>query len=83
MLKEDMREILNDAIKAVLPENAVKEALNNPAFTSRRGKGKLVVASIGKAAWRMAKAASDILGSGITGAVVTKYDHSMGDITGL
>ena len=83
MLKEDMREILNDAIKAVLPENAVKEALNNPAFTSRRGKGRLIVASIGKAAWRMAKAASDILGSGITGAVVTKYDHSMGDITGL
>ena len=78
-----MREILDGAIKAVLPENAVKEALNNPAFTSRKGKGKLIVCSIGKAAWRMAKAASDILGSGITGAVVTKYDHSMGDIAGL
>lgn len=83
MLRDDMREILDGAIKAVLPENAVKEALNNPAFTSRKGKGKLIVASIGKAAWRMAKAASDILGSGITGAVVTKYEHSMGDITGL
>ena len=83
MLKEDMRSILDGAIKAVLPENAVKEALNNPAFTSRKGKGRLIVASIGKAAWRMAKAASDILGSGITGAVVTKYDHSMGEITGL
>ncbi|MBQ3457238.1 MAG: glycerate kinase [Synergistaceae bacterium] len=83
MLKEDMRSILDGAIKAVLPENAVKEALNNPAFTSRKGKGRLIVASIGKAAWRMAKAASDILGSGITGAVVTKYDHSMGEIAGL
>ena len=83
MLKDDMREILDGAIKAVLPENAVKEALSNPAFTSRKGKGKLIVCSIGKAAWRMAKAASDILGSGITGAVVTKYDHSMGDIAGL
>ena len=31
----------------------------------------------------MAKAASDILGAGISGAVVTKYDHSMGDIQGL
>ena len=82
-LKDDMRSILDGAIKAVLPENAVKEALNNPAFTSRKGKGRLIVASIGKAAWRMAKAASDILGSSITGAVVTKYDHSMGEIAGL
>ena len=82
-LKQDMREIIDSAIKAVLPESAVKEALNNPAFTSRKGKGKIIVASIGKAAWRMAKAASDILGTGISGAVVTKYDHSMGDIPGL
>ena len=82
-MKQDMREILDGAIKAVLPENAVKEALNNPAFTSRKNKGRLIVASIGKAAWRMAKAASDILGSDITGAVVTKYDHSMGEIKGL
>ncbi len=41
------------------------------------------MASIGKAAWRMAKAAADILGSGISGAVVTKYEHSMGEIAGL
>ena len=82
-LMQDMRAIIDDAIKAVLPESAVREALNNPAFTSRRGKGRIIVASIGKAAWRMAKAASDILGKDITGAVVTKYDHSMGDIPGL
>ena len=83
MLKDDMRSIIDGAIKAVLPENAVKEALKHPAFTSRQGKGRLIVASIGKAAWRMAKAASDILGKNITGAVVTKYDHSMGEIHGL
>ena len=82
-MHQDMRDIISRAIDAVLPENAVKEALNNPAFTSRKGKGRMVVCSIGKAAWRMAKAASDILGSGISGAVVTKYDHSMGDIPGL
>ena len=82
-LTQDMRAIIDDAINAVLPESAVREALNNPAFTSRKGKGKIIVASIGKAAWRMAKAASDILGKGITGTVVTKYDHSMGDIQGL
>ena len=82
-LKEDMHDIISRSINAVLPENAVKEALNNPAFTSRKSKGRIIVASIGKAAWRMAKAASDILGTVITGAVVTKYDHSMGDIHGL
>ncbi len=82
-LKQDMKEIIDRSIEAVLPENAVKEALNNPAFTSRRGRGRVIVASIGKAAWRMAKAAGDILGSGISGAVVTKYEHSMGDIAGL
>ncbi len=82
-LMQDMRTIIDDAIKAVLPESAVREALNNPAFTSRKDKGKIIVASIGKAAWRMAKAAADILGSGISGAVVTKYEHSMGEIAGL
>ena len=82
-LKEDMRGIIDSAIKAVLPESAVKEALGRADFQARKGKGRLVVASIGKAAWRMAKAASDILGSEISGAVVTKYEHSMGDIKGL
>ncbi|MBR0253805.1 MAG: DUF4147 domain-containing protein, partial [Synergistaceae bacterium] len=82
-LKKDMREIIDGAIKAVLPESAVKEALNDERFLSRKNKGRVIVASIGKAAWRMAKAASDILGSEISGAVVTKYDHSMGEIKGL
>ena len=82
-LKQDMREIIDGAIKSVLPESAVKEALNRADFQSRRGKGRLIVASIGKAAWRMAKAAGDILGSEISGAVVTKYEHSMGEIKGL
>ena len=82
-LKQDMHDIIKLSIDAVLPENAVKEALNNPAFTTRKNKGRIIAASIGKAAWRMAKAASDILGTGITGAVVTKYEHSMGDIQGL
>ncbi len=82
-LKLDMREIIDKAIKAVLPESAVKEALSRKDFQERRSKGRIIVASIGKAAWRMAKAAADILGSDITGAVVTKYEHSMGAIHGL
>jgi len=83
-LKQDMLEIIDNSIKAVLPESAVKEALKRPDFQARLGKGRLVVASIGKAAWRMAKAASDILENlNPSGAVVTKYEHSMGDIKGL
>ena len=82
-LNQDMHEIINSAIKAVLPESAVKEALQREDFQARLSKGRLIVASIGKAAWRMAKAASDILGAKISGAVITKYDHSMGDIPGL
>ena len=82
-LREDMLEIIDEAIKSVLPEETVKEALKLKYFIERRKKGRVIVAAIGKAAWRMAKAASDILGSGIKGAVVTKYEHSMGDISGL
>ena len=82
-LKQDMRGIIDGSIKAVLPEAAVKEALKREDFLARKQRGRLIVASIGKAAWRMAKAASDILGAGITGAVVTKYEHSMGEIKGL
>ena len=82
-IKEDMRGIIDSAIKAVLPESAVKEALSRSDFQARKGKGRLIVASIGKAAWRMAKAAGDILDSEISGAVVTKYEHSMGEIKGL
>ena len=82
-LNQDIHEIINNAIKAVLPESAVKEALKRSDFQERLKKGRLIVASIGKAAWRMARAASDILGSQISGTVITKYSHSMGKISGL
>ncbi len=82
-IKQDALDIINGAIKCVLPEEAVKEALKRDDFISRRKKGRVIVAAIGKAAWRMAKAASEILGSEISSAVVTKYEHSMGDIKGL
>ncbi len=85
-LKKDALDIINGAIKSVLPEEAVKEALKREDFISRTKKGRVIVTSIGKAAWRMAKAASEILGENsikISGAVVTKYEHSMGEIKGL
>ena len=86
-IKQDMLDIIDNSIKAVLPEAAVKEALKRSDFQARKNNGgKLIIASIGKAAWRMAKAASDILGYETfcyAGAVVTKYEHSMGEIKGL
>ena len=82
-VKQDAMDIINGAIKSVLPEEAVKEALKREDFISRTKHGRVIVTAIGKAAWRMAKAASEILGTGISGAVVTKYEHSMGEIKGL
>ena len=84
-LKEDARNIVEAAIRRVLPENAVKAALESAGFASCRGRGgKLIIAAIGKAAWRMAKAAVDVLkGEFDGGVVITKYGHSSGPIEGL
>lgn len=83
-LRRDAMHIVQEAIGRVLPENAVREALASREFSTRRGRGRIVVAAIGKAAWRMARAAADFLGPELAGgAVVTKYGHSMGPIAGL
>lgn len=71
--------IINAAIKAVLPDEAVKRALDGQTF-----KGKVVLISIGKAAWQMAKAAVDTLGAHVSsGVVVTKYDHVKEQLPGI
>lgn len=76
-LRNDAQEIIDSAIMAALPDTAVKKALEGEDFS----KGKLILVSIGKAAWSMAKAASDILGEQIDdGIVITKYEHSMGNL---
>lgn len=78
-LRQDAFTIVNQVIEAVLPEVAVKkqlQALNLP--------GQVTVIAIGKAAWRMASAAKAELGKQIRqGVVITKYEHSLGDIPGL
>ena len=82
-LRADAEQIIKSSIDAVLPEAAVKEALKDERFLARKALGgKIILAAIGKAAWRMADAAAYELGD-ISGAVVTKYEHSMGDIKGL
>lgn len=79
-LKEDANKIIDSAIKAALPDTAVKKALKELDMP----KGRLLLVSIGKAAWSMAKAASDILGNSIDeGIVITKYNHSQGELPNI
>ncbi len=82
-LREDALDIFNVAVQAVLPETAVRGALEKWLDGNEFGleNGKLVVIALGKAAWRMASASHEILGKYITtGLVVTKDNHSQGPI---
>ena len=79
-LRQDADKIIKSALDAALPDNAVRKALEEIKF----GKGKIVLVAAGKAAWQMAKAAWDAVGSRMAGGVVvTKYDHSKGSIGNL
>lgn len=76
LLRAHADAIVSASIKAVLPDEAVARALRGKEFP-----GRVLLVSAGKAAWQMAKAASDCLGNRIEGGVVvTKYDHVMGPI---
>ena len=60
-----------------MPQKSVVNALASHDFKTDR----IYLVAIGKAAWTMAKAASEFLGEKIAkGVVITKYDHSGGDI---
>jgi glycerate 2-kinase len=79
-LKNDAYKIIDSAITSALPDTAVKKALQNLDMP----KGRLLLVSIGKAAWSMAKAASELLGESIDdGVVITKYDHSQGELPNI
>ena len=76
LLRSHADQIIKASITAVLPDEAVKRALNGQEFP-----GRVLLVSAGKAAWQMAKAAYDCLGERIeNGVVVTKYDHVKGPI---
>lgn len=79
-LRIDSNKIIESAINLALPNNAVKKALQDEDFSG----GRLVLVSIGKAAWSMAQSACEVLGSRINeGIVITKYDHSQGDLQNI
>ena len=75
-LRKDAETIIADSIREVQPDSAVIRALKETTLT---GKIKLVAA--GKAAWQMAKAASNYLGERLEqGIVITKYGHVRGEL---
>ena len=79
-IKEDALQIMRAAFDAVLPDAAVNRALRG-----RRFDRPVTLFAIGKAGWRMARAAFDALGAAQVrqGVVITKYQHSEGSIGNL
>lgn len=78
-MREDACRIVTGAIRAVLPDEAVRRALEH----YRPGGGRTILVAAGKAAWQMARAAVEAVGPVDGGVVVTKYGHVMGDIHGV
>ena len=76
-IHQDAQTIIRQALKACLPDQAVRRALEATDF----GPGQLYLVAAGKAAWQMAAAACDFLGEVIcAGIVITKYSHVKGPL---
>ena len=75
-LRSDAEYIVRKAINASMPDEAVISALKEKHFP-----GRVILISIGKAAWQMANAALSCLEvPPVKGVVVTKYGHSKGSL---
>ena len=77
-LRADAESIVRAAIAAVLPDEAVRRALEGKRFP-----GRVLLVAAGKAAWPMARTAVETLGRVDAGVVVTKYGHVRGAIPGV
>ena len=75
-LREEAEKIIYTALQAVQPDEAVRRTLKDYRFNT----GRKILVAIGKAAWQMAKAATDTMGQVNEGIVITKYKHVKGDI---
>lgn len=74
------KKIVDAALADAMPNAAVRKALKDIDF----GSGRLIIAAAGKAAWEMGKAAADVLsGRFDAGIIITKYEHSQGNIDGF
>ena len=76
-LRKDCDRIVKEAIRQVQPDEAVHRALEG--WTPPEG--RLYLVAVGKAAWSMARAAYESVGSRVTdGIVITKHGHAQGPI---
>ena len=79
-LRNHAEQIIQQALAAAMPDEAVRKALNEANFSD----GKVVLIAAGKAAWQMAHAACQQMGERIdSGVVITKYKHSKGSLSNL
>ena len=75
-LRADADAIIRAAISDAMPDTAVLCALSEIELGNR-----IWLVAVGKAAWPMAAAAQRVLGDRLMGgAVITKYEHSRGEI---
>lgn len=80
-LRQDADTIIASSLKAVLPDAAVRRALESEAFCPQDG--RILLVAVGKAAWQMAHTAVTTLGRVDEGIVITKYGHVRGTIPGV
>lgn len=80
-LRQDADTIIASSLKAVLPDAAVRRALESEAFCPQGG--RILLVAVGKAAWQMAHTAVAALGRVDEGIVITKYGHVRGTIPGV
>ena len=79
ILYEHAEAIIRKTIEDVLPDRAVRNALEGLEL-----QGRVFVLAVGKAARVMAEAAADVLGARMeNGLVVTKYGHAKGALPGF
>lgn len=79
-MRKDCDYIVDYAIRQVRPDEAVRRALSGQTFSS----GRLILVSVGKAAWSMAASAYETIGRRISdGIVITKHHYSLGPIGSL
>lgn len=77
-LRAQGEQIVRGALRAVLPDEAVRRALKDAHFP-----GRVFLVAAGKAAWQMASVAREALPAIAGGVVVTKYGHVKGEIDGV
>ena len=78
LLRQHAESIWTAAIRSVLPDEAVRRALEH-----FHPQGRVFLVAAGKAAWQMAHAALTVLGRVDGGIVITKYGHVRGPLPGV